>query len=32
MAIAVGHHLYRDDVDREQAERGWQSWLDRVFT
>jgi hypothetical protein len=32
MAIAVSHHLYREDVDGEQLERGWQSWLERVFT
>jgi uncharacterized protein YndB with AHSA1/START domain len=31
MTIAVGHHLYGDDVDRERAERGWQAWLDGVF-
>jgi uncharacterized protein YndB with AHSA1/START domain len=31
MVIAVGHHLYRDDVDAEQAAERWQAWLAGVF-
>lgn len=27
MVLAVGHHLYRDDVDRAAVERDWTSWL-----
>lgn len=30
MPIAVGHYLYTE-VDREQAERDWREWLERVF-
>jgi uncharacterized protein YndB with AHSA1/START domain len=29
--VAVGHHLYADGVDADEAERAWQGWLDRVF-
>jgi uncharacterized protein YndB with AHSA1/START domain len=29
--VAVGHHLYADDVDPEEAERAWQAWLSRLF-
>jgi uncharacterized protein YndB with AHSA1/START domain len=28
---AVGHHLYGDDVDGDEAERAWQAWLERLF-
>jgi hypothetical protein len=28
--VAVGHHLFAEGVDWE-AERAWQSWLDRLF-
>ncbi|HEY0359189.1 MAG TPA: SRPBCC domain-containing protein [Mycobacteriales bacterium] len=31
MPIAVGHHVYRDDVDAEQAAERWQAWLAGVF-
>ncbi len=31
MPVAVGHHLYADDVDQKEAERAWQSWLSRSF-
>jgi hypothetical protein len=31
MSIAVGHHVYRDDVDAEQAAERWQAWLAGVF-
>ncbi|MGH3794636.1 MAG: SRPBCC family protein [Pseudonocardiaceae bacterium] len=31
LPVATGHHSYSDDVDREQAERAWQSWLARLF-
>jgi uncharacterized protein YndB with AHSA1/START domain len=30
-SVAVGHHLYRDDVDQREAERAWQAWLSRLF-
>jgi hypothetical protein len=30
--VAVGHHLYGDDVDGDEAERAWQAWLERLFT
>jgi uncharacterized protein YndB with AHSA1/START domain len=30
-SVAVGHHLYMDDVDTKEAERAWQAWLSRVF-
>jgi uncharacterized protein YndB with AHSA1/START domain len=29
--VAVGHHLYADDVDPGEAERAWQAWLSRLF-
>ena len=29
--VAVGHHLYGDDVDGDEAERAWQAWLERLF-
>ena len=29
--VAVGHHLFAEGVDRQEAERAWQSWLDRLF-
>jgi hypothetical protein len=29
--VAVGHHLFVEGVDRQEAERAWQSWLDRLF-
>jgi uncharacterized protein YndB with AHSA1/START domain len=31
MPIAVGHHLYGDGADAEEAARKWQSWLAGVF-
>jgi uncharacterized protein YndB with AHSA1/START domain len=31
-SVAVGHHLYGDDVDGDEAERAWQAWLERLFT
>jgi uncharacterized protein YndB with AHSA1/START domain len=31
MPIAVGHHLYGDDVDRAALERGWTAWLETTF-
>ena len=30
-SVAVGHHLYGDDVDQQEAERAWQAWLSRLF-
>jgi hypothetical protein len=29
--VAVGHHLYADGVDADEAERAWQAWLGRLF-
>ena len=29
--VAVGHHLYADDADAQEAERAWQAWLSRLF-
>jgi uncharacterized protein YndB with AHSA1/START domain len=29
--VMVGHHLFSDGVDQQQAERGWQSWLSDLF-
>lgn len=31
LPIAVGHHLFSGDVDRQATERAWKSWLDRLF-
>ncbi|WP_214370652.1 SRPBCC family protein [Pseudonocardia sp. H11422] len=31
MTVAVGHHLYSDDVDRAADERAWASWLEGLF-
>jgi hypothetical protein len=30
-SVALGHHLYADDVDGKQAEEAWQAWLGRLF-
>jgi hypothetical protein len=27
----VGHHLFSEDVDQQQAEGAWASWLGTVF-
>jgi dihydrofolate reductase len=29
--VAVGHHLFVEGVDRQEAERAWPSWLGRRF-
>jgi pimeloyl-ACP methyl ester carboxylesterase/uncharacterized protein YndB with AHSA1/START domain len=29
--VAVGHHLFADDVDAGEAERAWDSWLGGLF-
>jgi uncharacterized protein YndB with AHSA1/START domain len=31
MPIAVGHHIFRDDLDGERTAWRWQAWLERVF-
>jgi hypothetical protein len=31
MPIAVGHHLFAEDVDAERARGAWRSWLARTF-
>jgi uncharacterized protein YndB with AHSA1/START domain len=31
-SVAVGHHLYSDDVDAKEAEAAWQAWLGRLFS
>jgi uncharacterized protein YndB with AHSA1/START domain len=31
MSIAVSTHVYRDDIDAEEATTRWQDWLGRVF-
>jgi uncharacterized protein YndB with AHSA1/START domain len=30
-SVAVGHHLFADDVDPKEAELAWQAWLSRLF-
>ena len=30
-SVAVGHHLFSDDVDPKETERAWQAWLSRLF-
>jgi uncharacterized protein YndB with AHSA1/START domain len=30
-SVAVGHHLYADDVDAKEVEGAWQAWLSRQF-
>ncbi|MEW9533704.1 SRPBCC domain-containing protein [Microbispora sp. NPDC049125] len=30
-AFVLGHHIFSEDVDHEQAERAWQAWLTRVL-
>lgn len=32
MTVAVSHHAYGGLFDAEAAKRGWQAWLDQVFT
>jgi hypothetical protein len=29
--VMVGHHVFRDGVDQQEAERAWRSWLTRLF-
>lgn len=29
--VALGHHLFAPDVEREKAAHHWQSWLDAVY-
>jgi uncharacterized protein YndB with AHSA1/START domain len=29
--VGVGHHLFADDADQDQAERAWQAWLAKLF-
>jgi hypothetical protein len=29
--VVLGHHIYSADVDRQEAQQAWQSWLDGVF-
>jgi hypothetical protein len=29
--VMVGHHLFADDADAEEARRAWQTWLMRLF-
>lgn len=31
MTVAVAQHHYAPDVDRAEAQRSWQSWLNQVF-
>jgi uncharacterized protein YndB with AHSA1/START domain len=31
MPIAVGHHLYIDQVDRARLEHDWTAWLHRLY-
>jgi len=31
MSIAVGHHMFAEDVDAEQSRGAWRSWLAQVF-
>lgn len=30
--IAVGHHLFAEDVNGDEAAQAWQAWLNRVFS
>lgn len=30
--IGVGHHLFAEDVNGEEAGKTWQAWLNRVFS
>ncbi len=30
--ISVGHHLFAENVNGEQAAKAWQAWLNRVFS
>ncbi|MBO0874590.1 MAG: SRPBCC domain-containing protein [Pseudonocardia sp.] len=29
--VAVGHHIFRDDVDRARLDRDWASWTERLY-
>jgi uncharacterized protein YndB with AHSA1/START domain len=29
--VVLGHHIFSDDADQEEAQRDWQSWLSRIF-
>lgn len=31
MPIAIGHHLYADEVDRARLEQDWTAWLHRLY-
>ena len=30
--VMVGHHIFSADVDPQEAEQAWASWMTRVFT
>lgn len=29
--LVMGHHIFSDDVEEEEAEQAWQSWVNRLF-
>ncbi len=29
--VFLGHHIYRDDVDRDEVRRAWTTWLEQLF-
>ena len=29
--IVVGHHIFADEVNGEEAGKAWQNWLTRMF-
>lgn len=31
MPVAVGHHIFADDVDQQETVGAWKAWLDRLF-
>ncbi|WP_028925727.1 SRPBCC family protein [Pseudonocardia acaciae] len=31
MPIAVGHHIYRDDIDRAATEKAWTTFMESVY-
>ena len=30
--VSVGHHLFAEDMNGEEARKAWQAWLIRLFS
>jgi uncharacterized protein YndB with AHSA1/START domain len=30
-SVGMGHHIFREDLDQQETERAWATWLDDLF-